>query len=55
MVAVVLDPASVNPADPKSVPNGGDAVVNAALYNNTNTAGSLPSGPTKADLRQITT
>ena len=55
MVAVVLDPASINPADPKSVPNGGDAVVNLPLYNNTNTVPSLPSGPDKADLRQVTT
>lgn len=54
-VAVVLNPASASLADPQSAPNGGDAVVNATLYNNTNTASSLPSGPTKADLRQVTT
>jgi len=55
MVAVILNPASANLGDPQSAPNGGDAVVNLALYNNTNTVSSLPSGDTKADLRQTTT
>lgn len=54
MVAVILNPASANLGDPQSAPNGGDAVV-SGLYALTNTVGSLPSGDTKADLRQITT
>ena len=55
MTAVILNPASSSLADPQSAPNGGDVVVNAALYDNTNTVGSTPSGPGKADLRQSTT
>lgn len=56
MIAKVLNPSDANPLNANSVPNGGALIAfNAALFNNTNTVTTTPSGPGKADLRQVTT